>query len=116
VLRRIADSTRVRLAGSVVGSKTRIRLLSVRAPRAATVRVRCTGPGCPWNVRRRRGSGRIRELRRVLGAGAVLEVFITQPSTYGKYTRFRIRRGDPPRRTDRCVAHGSRTPVACPAS
>ncbi|MGI8781513.1 MAG: discoidin domain-containing protein [Solirubrobacteraceae bacterium] len=116
VLRRIAASTRVRLAGSVVGSKTSIRLLSVRSPRAATVRVRCTGPGCPWNVRRRRGSGRFRELRRVMGAGAVLEVFITQPNTYGKYTRFRIRRGDPPRRMDRCVAHGSRTPVACPAS
>ncbi|MBA3427617.1 MAG: discoidin domain-containing protein [Actinobacteria bacterium] len=113
-LRPIAASTRVRLAGKVVGSKTRIRLLSVRAPGKATVRVRCTGPGCPAKVPVRRGSGRVRELRRVLRSGAVLEVFVTRPKTYGKYTRFKMRRGTAPQRVDLCVVDGSDTPVACP--
>jgi len=115
-LRLIAPSTRVRLSGTVVGSRVNIRLLSVRAPRTATVRVVCKGSGCPSRVRSRRGTGVIRELRRVLRSGAALEVFITQRGTYGKYTRFQIRRDAPPKRTDRCVAYGRRTPRACPAS
>ena len=113
-LRPIAASTRVRLAGKIVGSRTKIRLLSVRAPAKARVRVRCTGRGCPSEVPVRRGSGRIKELRRLLGAGAVLEVFVTRPNTYGKYTRFQMRRGAAPRRVDLCVPDGN-TPVACPA-
>lgn len=113
-LRPIAASTRVRLAGKVAGAKTSVRLLAIRAPRKATVQVLCSGRGCPDAVPTRRGSGRIRELRRTLRAGAVLEIFITQPRTYGKYTRFRFRRGAPPRRVDRCVTQGS-TPIACPA-
>jgi hypothetical protein len=113
-LRPIAASTLVRLTGRVSGSRSRILRLSVRAPRRATVRVRCTGRGCPSRVRSRRGSGSFKELKRTLRAGAVLEVFVTQAGTFGKYTRFTIRSGAPPRRADRCVLQGTRAPVVCP--
>ena len=114
-LRRIDPTTRVRLAGTVAGTRTRIEVLSVTAPDEARVRVRCEGNGCPARVRTRRGSATFRVLRRAVRAGTVLEVFITQPRTYGKYTRFRFRRDAAPRRTDGCVVPGTRVPVACPA-
>lgn len=103
----------VRLRGAATSRGATITLLSVRAPKAATVRVRCTGRGCPKRIRARRGSGRIPELRRTLAAGAVVEVFVTQPGTSGKYTRFQIRRRQAPRRTDSCIVAGA--PAACPA-
>jgi hypothetical protein len=54
-------------------------------------------------------------MQRTLRVGAVVEVFVTQAGTYGKYTRFEFRRGSPPRRTDRCAPEGSRVAVRCPA-
>ena len=106
----------VRLKGSLTARGAAIELLSVSAPRAATVRVRCSGRGCPARVPARRGSVRVRELRRTLRAGVVLEVFVTQLRRYGKYTRFEIQKGRPPRRTDRCVLSGSTRPVRCPGT
>jgi len=105
----------VRLKGVLTDRGAAIDLLSVRAPRAAVVRVRCRGRGCPLEVRTRRGSvRRVVELQRELRAGAVVEVFVVQRGRYGKYTRFKIRKGLPPRRVDRCVAGRSSRPVRCP--
>ena len=106
----------IRITGSLTGSGARIRLLSVRAPRAATVRITCRGRGCPSRVRSRKGGStrRIRELHRALGAGTVIQVAVTQRGRYGKHTRFVIRRNGAPRRIDRCTLGTSTRPVACP--
>lgn len=105
----------VRLKGTLTARGAAIDLLSIRAPRTATVRVRCRGRGCPKRVRNRRGSvRRVREMQRKLRAGVVLEVFVMQRGRYGKYTRFKIRKGSAPRRIDRCIASRSSRPMRCP--
>jgi len=107
----------VRLKGRVTASGARIDLLSVRAPRNATIRVRCRGRSCPARVRRRAGGRRrIAELHRALAGGTVVTVLVTRPGSYGKYTRFVIHRGRPPARTDRCLRGSARRPVRCPAA
>lgn len=108
----------VRLKGSLTRRGAAIALLSVRAPRAARVRVSCQGRDCArrraWT---RRGSvRRVGWLKRKLRAGTVVRVFVTQPRRYGKYTRFKIRRGRPPERIDRCALASPRRAVACPGS
>ena len=107
----------VRIAGKVLPRATLIRVLSVRAPRAALVRVRCHGRGCPLRAVRRRSSGRqlrFRQFQRRLRAGIRLEIFVRRPGTIGKYTRFRIRAGDPPKRIDRCLFPATQRPKRCP--
>ncbi len=109
----------VRIRGSLTRTGARIGLVGVRTPVGARVEVLCRGRGC--RRRRatyvsRRGYVRARGFERRLRAGAVLEVIVTQPDTIGKYTRFRIRRGRPPVRTDRCATYGSRQAVACPSA
>jgi hypothetical protein len=47
--------------------------------------------------------------------GVRIEIFVTAPRTYGKYTRFVIRSGRPPARIDRCVLNKTAKPIACPA-
>jgi F5/8 type C domain len=107
----------VRIKGRVTATGARIDLLSVTAPRDATIRVRCRGRSCPARVRKRVGGrARITELHRALAAGTVVTVRVTRPENYGKYTRFVIRRGRPPARTDRCVRGSARRPVRCPAA
>jgi hypothetical protein len=52
--------------------------------------------------------------RRLLRAGVIVKVFVTRAGTVGKFTRFRVRRGKPPLRSDRCLLPGSSVPVQCP--
>ena len=107
----------VRLRVSTTRRGMRVDLLGVRGPAGMSVAVRCRGRDCPWrrrSVEARDGSVRFRRLQRRLGAGTVIEVFATRPGTIGKYTRFRIRRGRPAARVDRCVAPGASRPSACP--
>ena len=107
----------VRIKGRVTGSGARIDLLSVRAPKDATIRVRCRGRSCPARVRARVGGpARISELHRALAAGTVVTVRVTRPENYGKYARFVIRRHRPPARTDSCLRGSARRPVRCPAA
>jgi hypothetical protein len=110
----------VRLAGRITRRGTRIRELSVNAPDGARVEVACRGRGCPF---RRLGktaarSSRLLSFRRLRGRllrpRAVIQVWITRPEALGKYTRFRIRRGRPPSRADRCAVAGVRRPIRCP--
>jgi hypothetical protein len=105
----------IRIKGAATASGAAIQLLSVRAPRAATVRVSCRGRGCPKRIRSRKGTGRIRELQRRLRAGAVIDVAVTQAGRYGKHTRFVVRKRKGPRRIDRCTFGASARPIPCPA-
>lgn len=109
----------VRLAGSVSPSTgaTRIKKLTAVAPKGARVTVRCQGKSCPFKQRSRRARKnrvRIGEIEGRLRAGTVLEVFVTEPGTTGKYTRFKLRAESAPKRTDRCVEGVSLRPARCP--
>jgi len=108
----------VRIAGRVSGRSTRIRLLEVRAPVGSRIRVKCKGPGCPkrdLTAAGKRTPVRFRKMRRRLGAGAVVEVFVRANGRIGKYTRFRIRRNRAPLRNDMCLPPTRRTPAPCTA-
>ena len=107
----------VRIAGYVVPNGARVRILSVRAPRGVSVRVRCTGAGCPTGAVARTSATRLlrfRQFERRLNAGIRLELFIRKAGFIGKYTRFKIRAGDPPARVDRCLFPGRARPRRCP--
>jgi plastocyanin len=114
----------VRLSGTIQESGIRVRRLTVSAPRGARTEVRCIGDHCPFAKRRythktavAANVWRLRRLDgRFLRAGIRLQVFVMRARTIGRYTRFKIRSGRPPRRVDRCLASLSRKPIACPAA
>lgn len=122
----------VRMAGLVRRKGIRLRLLTVNAPIGASVTFRCNGRGCPFKRRTRivkapkkksarglptAGQVQIRRFpRRIVRAGAFVSVYVTKPGTIGKYTRFRVRKGRPPARRDRCLPPAGTTPIPCPGS
>jgi PKD repeat protein len=106
------------ISGRLTGTGARLSQLTIRAPKGSTVRVICHGRRCPYRRARhvsRTGKVRFRGLQKRLPAGTVIEVFVTKPGTIGKYTRFRIRAGKPPRRLDRCLLPNSSKPSRCPS-
>jgi PKD repeat protein len=108
----------VRLVGQAYPRRTVVTLLSVRAPKGALARVRCLGKGCPKAVRRKRSKGkllRFKTFERSIPAGARLEVFVVRDKRIGKYTRFKLRPGNFPLRSDACVLPGKRKPRPCPS-
>jgi PKD repeat protein len=120
-LRLLSPFPIVRIAGTVTRHGAKLRRFAVTAPSGASIVVRCRGHSCPFHrygpkaaawaarlVRIRRFEGRL------LRTGTRLEIFIRQPGTIGKYTRFRIRSGKSPARLDRCLLSDSRRPVRCP--
>jgi hypothetical protein len=118
----------VRITGKVGRKGARIKRLTVRAPYGATVRIRCRGGGCPFRRSSRTlalaGKAktpsktiRIKRLEhRLLHGGASIKVFVSRQGEIGKYTRFLIRKGKAPRRTDLCLDPGSTSPSECPTS
>jgi plastocyanin len=114
----------VRLTGTIQEFGIRVRRLTVSAPRGARTEVRCSGDDCPFAKRRYTHRSavaanvwRLRRLDgRFLRVGIRLQVFVMRAKTIGRYTRFKIRRGRPPQRVDRCLASLSRKPIACPAA
>jgi PKD domain len=115
----------VRLAGSGTATGARIRRLTVHVPPGSRVQVRCRGGGCkrrrqtrfaPTGPAAQQRVMRFRRFERRLRARAVLEIFVTKPGTVGKYTRYVIRKGAPPRRIDRCILPGADRPSRCPST
>jgi len=90
----------------------------VRAPVGARVEVDCRGRGCPFKKVIRRARSEVIRIRRfsqrVLRPDAVVEIWVTKSGEVGKYTRFRIRKGRPPSRVDRCLPPGAKRPTPCP--
>ena len=102
----------VRAISRVTARGTRIRELVVEAPASSNVKVSCRGRGCPLRrlTRTVRAASvvQIRRLKRsTLRPGARVKVSVTSRDAIGKYTRFRIRRGLPPARADRCLVPGA---------
>jgi len=127
-LRLLSPFPIVRIAGRIGRKGTRFRVLSVDAPRGASVTVRCTGRRCPFKARTRAASAgkhlayaarkvRVRKLeRRLIRAGTMIRIYVTKTGMIGKYTSIRVRRGKPPRRADRCLLPtDKRKPVICPS-
>jgi PKD domain len=117
----------VRIAGSFSAQGAKIKLLTVLAPVGATVKVTCRGGGCQTKFQRllatsrpnsRTGTALIEfhRFERSLRAGAVLDVWIFSRGQVGKFTRFVIRHGKLPSRTDTCLNAAGTTPIACPGS
>jgi hypothetical protein len=104
----------VRLVGRATRTGARIRRLTVQTPAGARVQVRCRGRGCPPRAQAKvAGLLRFKSFERRLRARAVLEIRVTKPEMIGKYTRFRIRKGRQPRRSDRCLVPGTTRPTPC---
>jgi len=106
----------VRIAGDLLPRGARVRILSVRSPRGARIRARCGGGRCPVaSVRRLSTTGfvRLRAFERRLRAGTRIGIFVRKSGTIGKYTRFRIRAGAPPKRVDLCLYPGRIRPAPC---
>jgi len=117
----------VRISGTLTSNGARIRLLSVRAPRGAFVRV-TVRPGCGKARRSRRcrvlhASGTVgrhaainfRSLARTYRSGTVIVVLVGRADRIGKYTRFTIVRGKAPRRVDQCLMPGATRGSRCPS-
>ena len=68
----------VRIKGWLLAGGARVSLLRVTAPRAATVDVRCDGPGCHLR-RSMAGSSRIGALERFLRAGTRITIRVSKP-------------------------------------
>lgn len=106
----------VRMRGVLTGNGARVTELTVRAPRAARISIRCSG-GCPhkrWTSgTRKRTSTRIRAFETALPTRTVLTISVTRKGYIGKRTVLTIRRGKSPRRQDSCLTpRGTR--MTCP--
>jgi PKD domain len=115
----------VRMTAALGDRGTRIQELVVNAPAGSRVKVRCLGRHCPFRSFARTADAharaarivRIRRLSRfILPPGTLIEIRVTKRGEVGKYTRFRVRKGKPPVRVDRCLRPGSNRPVRCPSS
>jgi hypothetical protein len=104
----------VTLSGEIMSSGMRVTRLTVRAPRGALVVVKCRGKGCGVERRRKRvkrGTVGFKTYQRFLRAGTKLEIFVKKPRTIGDFTRYTIRAGKFPVRTDRCLPVGRSKPA-----
>jgi plastocyanin len=107
----------IRIAGTVLPRGALVSVLSVRAALGVRIRARCRGTGCPVayvsRISRTR-TVRLRRFERRLRAGIRIGIFVRKGNTIGKYTRFLIRAGAPPRRVDLCLYPGRTRPAPCP--
>jgi hypothetical protein len=97
------------------------RLLRFRVadlPPRATVRLSCSGKGCPFESRSTERNGRsaldllhdLGAAPRQVTAGQTLEVRVSAHTYDGKLFRYRLRRGQPPGAVTRCVPLGTTKP------
>jgi hypothetical protein len=117
-LRALTPFPIVRMAGRIVRSGTKLRVLTVDAPAGSSVTVRCSGRGCPFKKSIRSAKAarklRIRQLEnRLLRKGVLIRILVTKAGTIGKYTSIKIRDRKPPKRVDRCLMPGSTKPAQC---
>jgi hypothetical protein len=114
----------VRIAGVLLGSFVKLRLLGVQAPRGASIKVSCKSAACPARLRNRISSAsgkgaafvRFRSFQRRLRAGVKLEIRVSKGADIGAYTLFRVRRRRLPVRKDSCLDPSGVKPIACPTS
>lgn len=118
----------VRIAGSESQLGAKITLLTVQAPIGAKVAISCSGKSCPARLvsalasasKGKTGTGTVvitfRRFERALRAGVRLEIRVSRSGQIGKYTRFTIRKGKLPTRSDSCLSATGIAPIACPST
>ncbi|MDA0182765.1 hypothetical protein OJ997_20805 [Solirubrobacter phytolaccae] len=113
-LRTLRPAPKVRMRGTLSPRGANVTLLSVRAPKRASITVTCKGSGCPRKrYTTKQAKVRVRVFERDLPAKTRLEVRVRRAGYYGKSTVFIIRRGKAPHRLDRCLSARGRY-TACP--
>jgi hypothetical protein len=114
----------VRITSTGTRSGVRLKQLSVLASRGSKITVQCRGRRCPLKTqshmatasRGRSAFVEFRRFERSLPAGVILEIRISKAGQTGKYTRFTVRRGKVPVRSDACLDGLTVKPVLCPSS
>lgn|GEM_PF-2159252 len=105
----------------VKAGRTTVKALSVRPGKVgSTVRLRCSGRGCAFNVKTRAVTRAtpifsLTSLMKSskLRAGAKLEIRVTKPNTIGIVRTLTVRARKAPTRVDRCLVPGATAPVSC---
>jgi hypothetical protein len=113
----------VQLAGAYSSRGVDLKLLRVQVPLGTHVIVRCAGRACPvaWEkYEAAPGHGSLvpvefHSFERAMPAGVTISVRVFQAEEIGKLTRFVVRAGRPPVRTDTCLGAKGEKPVRCPA-
>jgi hypothetical protein len=102
----------------------RLGLLRVQAPVGARITVVCRGRGCPVKAEHAIAAGskgavsgrvQFRRYERSLRAGVTLEIRVFKGGEIGKFTRFVVRRGRLPLRTDTCLNPAGTKTMTCPS-
>ena len=114
----LTDPARASAIWSVHGSQVTMRSLTVRRlPAKAIVRVRCSGPGCPFGSRDFRPKTAALDVRRALGfpalrlrAGQTLEVTVSAHAFNGSVFRWMLLTRRPPAYSTLCVPLGNTLP------
>lgn len=114
----------VRIAGVRFATGVKLRLLRVETPPGARIEVECRGRGCPvklqsllvTSTRVEAVTVAFPRFERFLRAGVALEIRVSKAGQIGKYTRFLIRHGRPPKREDSCLEAASARAIRCPAA
>jgi len=97
------------------------RFRAVQLAGGERIRLRCKGRGCPFKAKtlktRKAGTRDATKLVRNarFGAGTVLEAFITESGTVGRYRKLTFRDAKQPKLLKRCLPPGARKPSKCPA-
>jgi len=113
------NATRIGTKWGALTSYTRVlRLTFSDVPSGGTVRVLCTGTGCPFKsksfkVSRQKATATKAFKDRRLRPGAVIEVRITARDTMGKVVRYTMRRRRSPSTQLLCLTPGTTTPARC---
>jgi len=113
----------VQLAGAYSAHGVDLKQLRVEVPLGTRVIVRCVGRACPvaWEkYEAAAGHGSLvpvefHSFERAIPAGVTISVRVFQSEEIGKLTRFVVRAGRPPVRTDTCLSLTGKKPVKCPA-
>jgi len=112
----------VQLAGAYSAHGVDLKQLRVEVPLGTHVLVRCAGRACPvaWErYEAAAGHGSLvpvefHSFERAMPAGVTISVRVFQSEEIGKLTRFVVRAGRPPVRTDACLGPTGKKPVRCP--
>jgi len=117
-LKRMRPWPKIRIVGFAGATRVRLDLLTVKTVRGATVKVRCSGRGCPRKTAistpARKSVVRVRWLERRLRTGTRLYVAITRPGYIGRYVRILLRPKKRPLRRASCIWPDEPKPRKCP--
>ena len=116
-LKRMRPWPRIRIVGYAGATRVRVDLLTVKTVKGATVKVRCSGKGCPRktaiSMPARQSVVRVRWLERRMHTGTRLYVAITRPGYIGRYVRILLRPKKRPLRRASCLYPNEPKPREC---